>query len=84
VAAGEKSGELVPLADLGIGYPVLVYSSPIRKVRYEANPMASAKDAPPADLKRYEFILQFTWQPTTPGSKLPPPPTPADAGAVAQ
>lgn len=84
VAAGEKSGQLVPVADLGIGYPVLVYSSPIRKVRYEANPMAPAKDAPPAELKRYEFILQFTWQPTTPGSKLPPPPTPADAGAVAQ
>jgi len=36
------------------------------------------------DLKRYDFILQFTWQPTTPGSKLPPPPQPAAGETVVQ
>ena len=87
VAAGEKSGEVVPVADLGIGYPVLVVSSQIRKVRSDASsvvPTRGNDDSPPAELKQYDFVLQFTWKPTTPGSKLPQPPSPADAGAVAQ
>jgi hypothetical protein len=29
--------------------------------------------APVVKLKRYDFVLQFTWQPATPGSKLPKP-----------
>ena len=90
VAAGEKGGELVPVADLGIGYPVLVLSSPIRKVqiqtaaggvsagpgpRFEGGGTGGADPASGTiDLKRYDFILQFVWQPKTPGSKLPPPP----------
>jgi type IV pilus assembly protein PilM len=101
VAAGEKSGESVPVADLGIGYPVLVLSSPIRKVQVQTAQAAAGITGGPGfpgrpgfpggpgfeggtgaaadassgliDLKRYDFILQFVWKPTTPGSKLPPP-----------
>jgi len=100
VAAGEKSGELVPVADLGIGYPVLVLSSPIRKIQMQTTASGVAPGAGPRfdggavaagdpssgtiDLKRYDFILQFIWQPTTPGSKLPPPLPPAGGEAAVQ
>jgi type IV pilus assembly protein PilM len=100
VAAGEKSGSLVPIADLGIGYPVLVLSSLIRKVQIQTGAAGGAPAPGPRfdgggvgagdpasgtiDLKRYDFILQFTWQPTTPGSKLPPPPQPAAGETVVQ
>jgi type IV pilus assembly protein PilM len=97
VAAGEKSGDLVPVADLGIGYPVLVLSSPLRKFQVQTGATGIAPGAGPrfdggaadpsagtVDLKRYDFILQFTWQPTTPGSKLPPPPQPAAGEAPVQ
>ena len=100
VAAGEKSGDLVPVADLGIGYPVLVLSSPIRKIQMQTTASGVAPGAGPRfdggavaagdpssgtiDLKRYDFILQFIWQPTTPGSKLPPPPPPAGGEAAVQ
>ncbi|MGI9177524.1 MAG: hypothetical protein ACR2IT_06675, partial [Pirellulales bacterium] len=104
VAAGEKSGESVPVSDLGIGYPVLVLSSPIRKEQVKTAQAAAGITGGPGfdggpgfpgrpggpgfeggagatadpssgliDLKRYDFILQFVWKPTTPGSKLPPP-----------
>lgn len=93
VAAGEKSGERLPVSELGIGYPVLVLSSPLRKVQLQtAAPTAGAgvpgavadPTAGTVELKRYDFILQFSWQPTTPGSKLPPPPPPAAADAAVQ
>jgi len=90
VAAGEKSGERLPVSGLGIGYPVLVLSSPLRKVQLQtAAPGAGVPGAamdPTAgtvELKRYDFMLQFSWQPTTPGSKLPPP-QPAAAEAAVQ
>ncbi|MFM7243432.1 MAG: type IV pilus assembly protein PilM [Planctomycetaceae bacterium] len=84
VAAGARAGEQVPVADLGIGFPVLVASSPIRQVEFvegggpvsgsrpgmEGGPAAAA---PVIKLKRYDFVLQFVWQPATPGSKLPKP-----------
>jgi type IV pilus assembly protein PilM len=91
VSAGVKSGEMVSVADLGIGFPVLVFSSPIRKVQVQTavagstgvaggpgfggGPSGTGTDTGTVDLKRYDFILQFSWRPTTPGSKLPPPPT---------
>jgi len=91
VAAGEKSGERVPVAGLGIGYPVLVLSSPLRKVQLQTAAAGTGPGVPGAvvdpmagtvELKRYDFILQFSWQPITPGSKLPPPPPAAGEAAV--
>ena len=86
VSAGEKSGERVPVAELGIGYPVIVMSSPIRKVQVPTvqapaggpevagGPRDGEQSSGTIELKRYDFILQFVWQPTVPGSKTPPPP----------
>lgn len=98
VSAGVKSGDTVSVADLGISFPVLVFSSPIRKVQvqtavagstggpgfaggpgfgggpgFTGGPSGTGTDTGTVDLKRYDFILQFSWRPTTPGSKLPPP-----------
>ena len=103
VSAGVKSGETVSVADLGIGFPVLVFSSPIRKVQvqtavagstggpgfgggpgFAGGPSGTGTDTGTVDLKRYDFILQFSWRPTTPGSKLPPPPMTAGMEPVAQ
>ena len=112
VSAGVKSGETVSVADLGIGFPVLVFSSPIRKVQvqtavagstgggggpggpggpgfgggpgFDGGPSGTGTDTGTVDLKRYDFILQFSWRPTTPGSKLPPPPPTAGMETVAQ
>ncbi|MCE9630727.1 MAG: type IV pilus assembly protein PilM [Planctomycetia bacterium] len=91
VSAGEKSGERVPVAELGIGYPVIVMSSPIRKVQLQtvqppaggpavaAGPRDAEQSSGTIELKRYDFILQFVWQPTVPGSKAPPPPPAAES-----
>ena len=98
VAAGTQAGDLVPVGKLGIGYPVLVLSSPLRKVQVQtsaAGPGAAAgfergpggvgdPAAGMVEIKRYDFILQFTWQPTTPGSTLPPVAPPAGGEAVPQ
>ncbi|MFM7183497.1 MAG: type IV pilus assembly protein PilM [Planctomycetota bacterium] len=97
VAAGTHSGKSLPVAELGIGYPVIVVSSPIRAVDLvepgaAAAPgirpgfdggAAGASEASPVRLKRYDFILQFVWQPTTPGSVLPKPVAAADGMAAA-
>jgi hypothetical protein len=42
---------------------------------FDGGPSGTGTDTGTVDLKRYDFILQFSWRPTTPGSKLPPPPT---------
>jgi len=91
VAAGARAGEEVSVADLGIGFPVLVASSPIRQVELvegggsptiggrpgmEGGP---ATAAPVTKVKRYDFVLQFVWQPATPGSTLPKPAAAATA-----
>jgi type IV pilus assembly protein PilM len=94
VSAGDKGGERVPVAELGIGYPVLVMSSPITAVDVQTSqlpdvaagaavgPQAADAAAATMKLKRYDFILQFAWQPTVPGSKAPPPAAPpADPAA---
>lgn len=78
------------MADLGIGFPVLVASSPIKPfemVDAGASPSlggrpgieGGAAAATVVKLKRYDFVLQFSWQPTTPGSKLPKPVAPPTA-----
>ena len=95
VSAGAKAGEQVAVTDLGIGYPVIVQRTPVTKVKVSMtqNPVGLG-DGPgrlPADgqateeqflqLKQYSFVLQFAWQPRSPGSLRPPAAAPpADAG----
>jgi hypothetical protein len=91
VAAGPLAGQLVSPADVGIGFPVIVASSPVRPIRISqagtttggpagpALPAARSTEATESGkttdfmLKRYDFILQFCWQPTSPGAPKPPP-----------
>jgi type IV pilus assembly protein PilM len=77
VSTGPLAGQLVPVASLGIGFPVIVDSSPVKVVRISATPGGEAAapqpGAPPAEdgalvLKRYDFVLQFSWQPTIPSA----------------
>jgi hypothetical protein len=79
ISAGPRAGELVPVGELGIGYPVIVESSPVTNVDARppsaagAPPVAGdAAGAPAADrsvkLRRYDFVLQFIWQPPVPGA----------------
>jgi type IV pilus assembly protein PilM len=82
VSAGPLAGRRVPVADLGIGYPIIMESSTVRRVRIPKSkpPAAAGAAQPPAaeaetlELKRYDFTLQFAWQPTTPGIPKPQPP----------
>jgi type IV pilus assembly protein PilM len=97
VSAGPMAGETVPVKELGIGYPVIVAASPVRTTRVPkegaaapGGPQAPRPDlfpgaAQPEDLeltlKRFDFTLQFCWQPVSPGAPKPappaaPPPTP--------
>ena len=55
VSAGPRAGDEVPVSELGLGYPVIVYSSPIRTVRLATGkagdaggPGAGGAAAPPA------------------------------------
>ena len=110
VAAGPLAGRKVPVAELGLGYPVIVTSANLRLERVAAPgggpqqptsfaPVDSDEYAPPppggfpgvpapgaaglanqgVDLKRFDFTLQFTWQPTVPGAPKPPAPAADDA-----
>ncbi|MFM8952984.1 MAG: type IV pilus assembly protein PilM [Planctomycetaceae bacterium] len=82
VSAGPLAGQRVPVTELGIGYPVIVESSPIRPEKVpRLQPTAAAGQpsgagVPTVELSRYNFTLQFAWQPTVPGTK-PAPPAPA-------
>jgi len=121
VTAGPLAGKFVPPAELGIGYPVIVSSSPIAVERVVGLKLPGAEGAadaaagaggptvgtpsmgpgkglpgmgqgmmppgmmPPGmmgpggfgaagegtALRRYDFILQFTWQPVVPGAPKP-------------
>ena len=102
VSGGPLAGEKVSVADLGIGYPVIVSSSPVRTVRIASGvdttggtdgmmPPGSGRprgrnDGRPAivggadggaaddgmiSLRRYDFVVQFAWQPKTPGAPEP-------------
>ena len=88
VSAGPWAGRKVPVSDLGIGHPIIMESPKVQKVQIQrakptAAPPAAGGQAAQADvetfeLKRYDFTLQFAWQPTTPGIPKPPsPPEPA-------
>jgi hypothetical protein len=96
VSAGAKAGEQVPVAELGIGFPVIVQRTPVTKVKVSTSQAvgglgdAAAGRGPATgqpeeeqflQLKQYAFVLQFAWQPRSPGSVRPPvEPPPADAG----
>jgi type IV pilus assembly protein PilM len=94
VAAGPLAGQIVSPADIGIGFPVIVASSPVKPVLIP-NGAAGGNSAAPASadsapekipdlaLRRFDFTLQFSWQPTSPGAPKPPPaaPAPPDIGA---
>jgi len=97
VSAGPLAGQEVSVSELGIGFPVIVQSSPIRSVRIPLVNLSEGSSRPVAGppqpggelaeasepqellLRRYNFVVQFCWQPRPAGQ--PPPPPPA---AVAQ
>jgi len=95
VSAGPLAGEQVPVKEVGLGYPVIIASSPIRTVRIANARAADPGSAPPPGgptpgvpgvvdepqdlvLKRYDFILQFCWQPKIPGQTAPAAAAPAE------
>jgi type IV pilus assembly protein PilM len=93
VAAGPLAGQLVSPADIGIGFPVIVAASPVRPIRIPQGVASVGTPPAPADaesgkisdlaLRRFDFTLQFSWQPTSPGAPKPPPAAPPapDPGA---
>jgi type IV pilus assembly protein PilM len=108
VAAGPNKGEPISVAELGIGFPVIVSSSRIRPdwldtdVGGNASGQSGVGRAPSSrrgrrprgrdqleateqdgiELKRYEFVLQFVWQPRSPGA-LELVPTDSDSDGLA-
>ena len=91
VSTGPLAGQLVDVSDLGIAFPVIVESSPVKTIQIPdprlggpgEQPVDKAKEKT-IDLKRYDFILQFCWQPRVPGSPKPPPPPAASALPVSE
>jgi hypothetical protein len=71
---------------MGIDFPVIVETSTVSDVvvpksaapvetAIAAGPEAPAAESRGVPLKRYDFVLQFVWQPS-------PPPAPAAAGTA--
>jgi len=84
VAAGPEAGQRVNVGDLGIGFPVIVQRTPITKIRVKTTrppllgtggpgrpPAGAAEEDPGTEVRRYAFVLQFAWQPRTPGGSPP-------------
>ncbi|MFM8893451.1 MAG: type IV pilus assembly protein PilM [Planctomycetia bacterium] len=99
VSAGPLAGKEVPVSELGIGFPIIVKSSPIKTVKIPlavlpgaaagagvSLPGGAAPAAPGSTpggpgsasgdgstepqelaLKRYDFVIQFSWQPRPAG-----------------
>jgi type IV pilus assembly protein PilM len=99
VSAGPLAGEQLSVSDLGIGFPIIVESSPIKPVRIPIANLSEGGGSPampmPAQpgvdptlplepqelfLNRYDFVLQFCWQPR-PAGQAPPAPPPVAAAA---
>jgi type IV pilus assembly protein PilM len=86
VSAGPLAGTEVRPADVGIAYPVIVASKPVQSVEVEAEAAAGAgvaggggAETPAAaklKLRRYDFTVQFCWQPVVPGAPAAPSPAP--------
>ena len=98
VSAGPLAGEQLSVSELGIGFPIIVASSPIKPVRIPianltegggspAMPMPAQPGVEPTlppepqelFLQRYDFVLQFCWQPRPAGQAPSAPPPVADA-----
>ncbi len=84
VSAGPKAGQKVPVAELGIGYPVILQRTPIIRVRVKTGGVGAVMAAssgqpedPGIELRQYVFVLQFVWQPMVPGGIPKPPPAAA-------
>jgi len=99
VADAEVAGQpaTVSVAELGIGYPVIVERTPVRTVRVntakavegEAGGLPGRAPADPdeeqdqsIELRRYAFTLQFSWQPTVPGGSPRPVAAAADESGL--
>ena len=101
VSAGPLAGEQLSVSDLGIGFPIIVESSPIKPVRIPIANLSEGGSSPamptpmppqpggdptlpqePQELflHRYDFVLQFCWQPR-PAGQAPPAPPPVAAAA---
>jgi type IV pilus assembly protein PilM len=89
VSAGPLAGREVAVQELGIGFPVIVRSTPVRPEQVplsQPSGVAAGQPVGPGvaslELKRYDFIVQFSWQPVVPGKAVvaaasepaPPPP----------
>ena len=93
VSAGPLAGDEVSISELEIGHPVIVKSSSIEKWETSsANPSQVGELRPGGELpeankpqnfslKRYDFVLQFRWQPRPAGQAPTPPPAPPPAAA---
>ena len=91
VSTGPLAGQLVDVSDLGIAFPVIVESSPVKTIQIPDPRLGGPGEQPVdkskekmIDLKRYDFIVQFCWQPRVPGSPKPPPPPAASALPVSE
>jgi len=90
VSAGPLAGQEVSVSELGIGYPIIVDSSRIKTVRIPVANLSEGSGRPGAQpqpleqqelvLKRYDFVLQFCWQPRPAGQAPPPPVATAPGG----
>ena len=87
VSAGPWAGRTVSVQEFGIAYPVIVATTPVRTIRVvkEGAPTAGEPFVPRPDLfpgpgqpeereitlRRFDFVLQFAWQPVSPGVEKP-------------
>ncbi len=71
--------EKVPLKELGINYPILYnptvpypvqLSNPFGKLKEDAPDVAiELKDADGSEIRRFDFVVQFCWQPQLPSKR---------------
>jgi type IV pilus assembly protein PilM len=82
VSGGPMAGQTVPVKDLGIGWPVIVKASPVPKRESipSGKPATAGQPEPTIAVRRFDFVLQFTWQPVSPGAPQPPAPVAAPGG----
>ena len=87
VSVGPLGGQTVAVKELGIGFPVIVASSPVRPVAIAKETAAAPGEQMPRPefggqgpqspdneqitLRRFDFTLQFCWQPVSPGAPQP-------------
>jgi type IV pilus assembly protein PilM len=85
VSAGPLAGQEVRPAEIGMAYPVIVLSKPVERVEVgpDGRPISAAQAAElkgdTLQLRRYDFAVQFCWQPVVPGAPAAAPPEPAPA-----